>query len=161
MKSLLPLMLVLTVLGAGCASRPVAGASAATVAGSAPTVAPLLKTLAGTRWKLVELDGAVAEPAVSGWPAQTIEFESNGLRANGHAGVNRFGVRCDLDGGNLRFGPLAMTRRLGPSAQMEIERRYTVVLSDVIGWRQEGANLVLVTPASLRAAVCAPLGKAE
>ncbi len=161
MKFLVPLLLVLTIAGAGCASRPVAGASAAAVAAPAPKVAPVLKTLGGTRWQLVELNGSSAEPAVAGWPAQTIEFEANAARANGHAGVNRFGARCDVDGGNLSFGPLAMTRRAGPSAQMEIERRYTVVLSAVIGWRQEGANLVFVTPASVRAAVLAPLVKGE
>ena len=161
MKSLVPLLLVLTLAGAGCASRPVTGASAANVATPAPKVAPVLKTLAGTRWHLIELNASPVEPAVAGWPVQTIAFDADGARANGHAGVNRFGARFDAEGGTLRFGPLAMTRRAGPSAQMEIERRYTVLLSSVTGWRQEGANLILVTPSSFRAAVLAPLAKAD
>lgn len=122
----------------------------------------MIKTLAGTGWTVVELGGEPARPAAEGWPAQSLDFDAEGGRVSGHAGVNRFAGRCDLEGFGLNFGPLAMTRRAGPPAQMEIERRYTVVLSAVTGWRQEGSNLVLVTPASDRAAVLAPsTAKAE
>lgn len=161
MKTLVSFLLLSTLVLTGCASRPSGNATAVSVPAPVPKVAPVLKTLAGTRWKLVELDGRSAEPAVAGWPAQTIEFQANGALVNGHAGVNRFGARCDLDSGNLRFGPLALTRRIGPSAQMEIERRYTIVLSAVTGWKQEGASLVFVTSSSARAAVFAPLAKGE
>jgi heat shock protein HslJ len=161
MKNLVLSLLALSLAAAGCASRS-SGTDRSAV-GEAPAAKPaaVIKSLANTRWTLVSLDGA-AESAVAGWPAQSLEFDADGERATGHAGVNRFGGRFEQDGGGLRFGPLAMTRRAGPPAQMEIERRYTVVLSAVTGWRQEGANLVLVTPASDRAAVLAPsTAKAE
>ncbi len=155
-------LLALSLAANGCASRlsgPVSAASDGTVSAKAPAV---IKTLAGTRWTVVALEGEAAEAAVTGWPAQSLEFDADADRATGHAGVNRFGGRYEQDGGALRFGPLAMTRRAGPPAQMELERRYTVVLSAVSGWRQEGANLVLVTPSSPRAAVLSPaLAKAE
>ena len=155
-------MLALGLAATGCASRPSGSATTAsdgTVSAKAPAV---IKTLAGTRWTVVLLDGGTPESPDAGWPAQSLEFDADGDRVNGHAGVNRFGGRYNQDGGGLRFGPLAMTRRAGPPAQMELERRYTVVLSAVTGWRQEGANLVLVTPTSDRAAVLAPsTAKAE
>jgi heat shock protein HslJ len=162
MKNLVLSLLALSLAAAGCASRS-SGTDRSAV-GEAPAAKPaaVIKSLAGTRWALVSLDGAAAEPAVAGWPAQSLQFDADGKRATGHAGVNRFGGRFEQNAGGLRFGPLAMTRRAGPPAQMEIERRYTVVLSAVTGWRQEGANLILVTPASDRAAVLAPsTAKAE
>ncbi len=160
MKTLVPLLL-LGSIAAGCVSRqsaPEAAGGEVSALGSSAEI----KTLAGTRWTVIALDGNPVERAPDGWPAQSLEFDPDGGRVSGHAGVNRFAGRCEQDGGALRFGPLAMTRRAGPPAQMESERRYTVVLSAVTGWRQDGPNLVLVTPAHPRAAVLAPApAKAE
>jgi heat shock protein HslJ len=152
---------VSTLLLAGCASRtapkPLDTAPGAPVQAPVPKV-ELLEELAGTSWIVAELDDA---PVVSveadgdgpDWPPLSLEFTKNGQQASGHSGVNRFMGRCTQNEASLVFGPLAMTRRAGPAGQMALERRYTQVLSSVVGWRQDGEQLVLVTPGSKRAAV--------
>lgn len=162
MKTVGFVLLALNLSLVGCASR--GKPSPAETAPGALPVAPapkihVLKALAGTRWTVVELNGASASPAVEGWPAQSLEFDVDGQRLTGHGGVNRFGGRYEEERGRLNFGPLAMTRRAGPRAQMEAEQRYTEVLSRVVGWRQEGANLVLIGPGAVRLALLEPAKK--
>lgn len=149
-------LLALSLAVAGCATRS-APHPAATAPGADAKAAEsrvvLLTTLAGTSWKVVELDGSpVTAPAI-GWAEQSLEFDSDGLRATGNGGVNRFGGRYVEEGKALSFGPLAMTRRGGPVAQMEAEARYTGVLSRVVEWRQDGERLVLIGPGAARVAV--------
>lgn len=143
----------------GCASRgrpaPSATLPGAEVASAPAPKVPVLKELAGTRWIVTELGGAPAIPATGGWAAQSLEFDSDGCRFTGHGGVNRFGGRYAQDGRTLGFGPLAMTRRVGPAARMEAEQRYTQALSRVTGWRQDGFDVVLTGPGGGRLAVLA------
>lgn len=156
--------LLLTVALAGCATNAERTGSGATTVSDPATAGPkipVLKELAGTDWALVELGGQSAGPAVEGWPLQSLAFGKDGQSVTGHAGVNRFGGRYSEEGVSVVFGPLAMTRRAGPAAQMEIEARYTAVLSRAVSWRQEGASLVLQTPGSKRAALFAPAAKAK
>lgn len=146
---------------AGCATHPT-DPQVIRIAESAPRVAsaavpiPVLTTLADTQWFVVELAGQPVEPAVSGWAMQSLEFDPDGQRATGHGGVNRFGGRYKEVGQTLSFGPLAMTRRAGPPAQMTLESRYTQALSRVSGWRQEGLQVVLIGTSGERAVVLAP-----
>lgn len=141
---------------AGCAShpapRPADTAPGAVVVPAAPKI-KVIEDLAGTSWVLVELDGQAVPAAPAGWSPLSLEFERKGLRATGNAGVNRFGGRYEQYDAELTFGPLALTRRIGPSELMEAERRYTQVLSRVINWRQDGERLVLITAGDKRAAV--------
>lgn len=141
---------------AGCATRPVPRpadtAPGAAVSAPAPKI-EVLKELAGTSWVLTELDGQAAITPPQGWDPLGLEFGREGLRATGNAGVNRFGGRYTQDGAELVFGPLALTRRLGPAELMAAEQRYTQVLSRVSAWRQDGERLVLITPGDKRAAV--------
>lgn len=141
---------------AGCASRPAPRPSDTAPGAEAAAPAPKIATieeLAGTSWLLVELDGQPVQAAPEGWSPQSLEFGAAGLQATGHAGVNRFGGRYTQEGESLSFGPLAMTRRIGPAELMEGEQRYTQVLSRVNGWRQDGERLILITPGEKRAAV--------
>jgi heat shock protein HslJ len=159
MKSFGLVVLVSALVFAGCATRP-APRPADTAPGSlgaAPASReeriPVIRDLKGSAWVLVELRGAPAPVPPEGWSELGLEFGREGLRANGNAGVNRFVARYTQDGSKLVFGPLALTRRLGPAEWMEAEQRYTQMLSRVVGWRQEGAQLVLMTPRDTRAAV--------
>ena len=140
---------------AGCATKPgprpadtVPGATAAGV-----KKIKVLKELAGTSWVLVELDGRDVPPPSRGWSPRSLEFGREGLRVTGNAGVNRFGARYEQYDSELKLGPLALTRRLGPEEILEGERLYTHVLSRVIGWRQDGERLVLLSAGEKRAAV--------
>jgi heat shock protein HslJ len=149
-------LLALSLILAGCASRtapnPSATSPGTAVRAAEPRVV-VLTTLAGTSWKLVELDGSPAPEPFDGWEPQGLEFNVDGLRVTGNGGVNRFGGRYTENGGTLYFGPLAMTRRAGPPAQMDAEQLYTQVLSRVVGWRQDGNSLVLVGSGERRLAV--------
>jgi heat shock protein HslJ len=149
-------LLAAPLLFAACTTRPVpspADTAPGTVqVAPAPKIVPL-ETLAGTSWTLVELNGEPAPEPLPGWTRQTLRFHANGLALSGNAGVNRFGGRYEAKGASLSFGPLAMTRRLGPAAQMEAEKRYTRALTNVTAWRQDGARLVLTGPGEGRQAV--------
>ncbi len=142
---------------AGCATRP-APRPADTAPGSqaaAPREVRIeqIRDLKGSSWVLVELRGSPAETPPAGWEQQSLEFDRKGLRATGNAGVNRFAGRYTQDEAGLVFGPLALTRRLGPAEWMAAEQRYTQALSRVVGWRQEDEQLILMTPRDTRAAV--------
>lgn len=153
---------------AGCATgqRPQPSDTAiASEPAPAPTAEPaapppeVIVELAGTRWIVAELNGAKVAPAVAGWSAQSLEFDADGRRATGHGGVNRFGGRYTQEGDKLSFGPLAMTRRAGPQAQMELESRYTAVLSSIVRWRQDGAQVTLTNAAGDRTILLEPAPK--
>jgi heat shock protein HslJ len=112
----------------------------------APKTAPAVITeLAGTRWTLSVLDGSAVYPSTSGWATPGIEFAKDQQTVTGFAGVNRFGGRYTQDGAALTFGPLALTRRIGPAEQMELESRFTRILSGVTGWRQRGEKIELIS----------------
>lgn len=146
---------VLALASGGCASR--AGSDAAKPQPAAEVAAPkipVIETLAGTQWLVVELDGAPAPAPLEGWAPLSLEFTADGLGVTGNGGVNRFGGRAKLDEkGVLEFGPLAMTRRAGPSVQMELEHRYTQALSRVMAWRQDGGRVVLSGPGAVKLVV--------
>lgn len=148
-------LLALSLIVAGCASRTAPDPAATSPGTAVRAVEPrvvVLNTLAGTSWKLVELDGLPAPEPLDGWERQSLEFNVDGLRVTGNGGVNRFGGRYTEDGNTLLFGPLAMTRRAGPTAQMDAEQLYTRVLSRVVGWRQDGNSLVLIGSGERRVA---------
>jgi heat shock protein HslJ len=160
MKSSGLVILVSALLLVGCATRQsprLGDTSPSPAPGSRPSQReaniPAIRELEGSSWILVELRGAPAPVPPEGWSVLSLEFGREGVRANGNAGVNRFVSRYTQDGQGLVLGPLALTRRLGPPDWMEAEQNYTRTLSRVVAWRQEGAQLVLMTPRDTRAAV--------
>jgi heat shock protein HslJ len=149
-------LLALSLIAVGCATRTAPNPAATAPGASVKAVEPkieLLKSLAGTSWMIIELDGSPAPEPVDGWAAQSLEFDVDGLRVTGNGGVNRFGGRYTENGKTLFFGPLAMTRRAGPPAQMDAEQLYTAVLSRVVEWRQDVDKLVLIGPGQRRVAI--------
>lgn len=131
---------------AGCAQTPRRAPAAAPATSPATTPAKVvkLKELAGTRWTLSVLDARPVAPSTEGWASPGLDFLPDGQSTSGFSGVNRFGGRYLQDGGTLTFGPLALTRRLGPPEQMDLESSYTRALGQVTGWRQRGMDLELI-----------------
>lgn len=162
MKNLGFPLLALNLALVGCATNP-KPAPADTAPGVSPVAAspviPTLEKLAGRQWMVIEIMGEAVAPAVEGWEAQSLEFNEDGQRVAGNGGVNRFGGRYDQKGNDLSFGPLAMTLRAGPEAQMNLEARYTKALSRVTHWRQDGRHVVLSDDAGSRLVLLEPVAK--
>jgi heat shock protein HslJ len=64
--------------------------------------------LAGTSWRLVELNG---QPLVPGGEPLTLQFAADEPRVSGYGGCNQFSGEYSQNGASLRFGPLLSTRR--------------------------------------------------
>lgn len=79
-------------------------------------------TLAGSRWKIVAIDGR----AISG-DAYFLEFDEE--RLSGQAGCNRFSGPYSEARPNLRPGAIVSTRMACPGQRMEDERRALRILS--------------------------------
>ncbi len=140
---------------AGDASSSSSSSSSATGAGADATdassealdedAAVVPRRLVGT-WRLESLQGEVVDPPA----AMDAETPSIALAADGSVtgttGVNRLTGRVEAEGlgsDALGFAPLATTRRAGPPAAMELERRFLQVLEMTDRMRREGAALVL------------------
>jgi putative lipoprotein len=104
-------------------------------------VSDVPSSLAGTRWRLVELAGAA--PAATGpRGVPTLAFDGAG-RVSGHAGVNRYGAGVIADATTLRFGGPVTTRMAGPPEAMALESDYLARLQRVAAWRIAGDRLRL------------------
>jgi heat shock protein HslJ len=123
-------------LGLGaCAAAPESGGSPAKPAATVATPAP---SLAGTRWKGV-IDSSV-DSAATPW----LEFAEG--RVSGFSGCNMLNGAWKSEGGQVRFGPLAMTKRgcMGPAG--DIEQRVMRVLNDQGRVARDGNKLVITNP---------------
>lgn len=129
---MLGLALLVVALGA-CVAGQVQGGS------DAP--APL----AGTSWRLVELNG---RPPVSGGDAITLSFAADEPRVSGNGGCNLYNGPYTQDGASLRFGPLASTRRacVDPAAGTQ-ETAYLRALESTTRYAVEDGRLVLYSGA--------------
>ena len=86
--------------------------------------------LPGTSWTLVELDGA--EPIADAAP--TMEFGEDGT-VSGNASCNQYNAAVTIDGSELTFGPVAMTRMMcADPAVAEQEVAFTVALETVTSY---------------------------
>jgi len=139
MKFRILLLVLSAVLVSGCAQS-----SHKAPAAPNPEKVTAIKELGDTRWTLSVLEGQAVAFSASGWDTPSLDFAADQQSVTGLAGVNRFGGRYAQDGAALTFGPLALTRRIGPAEQMDLESRYTRVLSGVTGWRQLGAQIELI-----------------
>jgi heat shock protein HslJ len=98
--------------------------------------------LTGTRWKGV-VDAGL-DPAATPW----IEFMPG--RMSGFTGCNLFSGEWKNEEGQVRFGPVVMTKRGCMGAPGEVERRVTAVLNEQGRAIREGAKLVIVGPGGER-----------
>ena len=95
----------------------------------------------GVTWTLVEVNGAAVDAAAMNRPA-TLLLNAEG-HAGGYAGCNQFGGPYTIDGGDLRFGAIAMTRMACPD-RMDVETAYSAVFDATRSWRVSGGMLELV-----------------
>jgi heat shock protein HslJ len=105
--------------------------------------AAAMASLAGTRWI------GVVDTSIDSRQLPRLEFVSGG-RITGYTGCNMLGGTWSQDGGIVRFGAIAVTKRmcLGPGA--EVERRVLAVLGDESRVSREGSKLVIVSPTGER-----------
>lgn len=69
------------------------------------------------------------------------------FRAEGFSGCNIFSATAyPLRGRRFAVGPLALTRKACPPAEMALERDFLVAFKFATSWRIEGTMLVLGTP---------------
>jgi putative lipoprotein len=97
--------------------------------------------IVGVTWTLVEVNDAAVDPAAMNRPA-TLMLASEG-NASGYAGCNQFGGPYMVDGANLRFGAIAMTRMACPD-RMEVETAYAAVFDATRSWRVNEGMLELL-----------------
>ena len=114
---------------------------------------PETVSLAGTTWKLSELEG---EPVVVAGGGKTpyLQFSKEGNRVQGFGGCNQFTGSCEVKPGmRLRFHGIAATLRACPD--MEVEARLFKVLETTDNYALKGGRL------SLHKARMAPLAGFE
>jgi len=122
-----------------CAAPPQSGGAPQ---GAAP-VAAAPASLAGTRW--VGVVDASIDARITPW----LEFMPEG-RMSGFSGCNLLNGGWRNEGGQIRIGPLVMTKRgcMGPAG--DLERRVLAALNDQGRASREGAKLVVVGPGGER-----------
>ena len=92
-------------------------------------------------WRGVALNGK--PPPTEARPSLRIEALSG--RAFGSTGCNRWTASLTWIDDQLRFAPMAVTRRFCAGAAGEVERRFLAVLNAGPVWRIERGGLVLVS----------------
>ena len=97
--------------------------------------------LESTRWVLVRLGDEVVTPT-SGAREPYIALEPTEHRISGHGGCNRLVGGYELNGSQLRFTQLALTRMACTDAKYE--DRFAKALNTTTGWRINGNHLELL-----------------
>jgi heat shock protein HslJ len=96
-------------------------------------------------WRLVQL-GSSPAVATSGATPPSLRLDGAAARASGSTGCNQFGGSFTRDGEQLRFGPLATTRRACTDPALERQETiYLRVLASTDGARVAGDTLVLLS----------------
>jgi heat shock protein HslJ len=95
----------------------------------------------GVTWTLVEVNGAPVDTAAMNRPA-TLLLDEQG-HASGYGGCNQFGGPYTIDGEELHFGPIAMTRMACPD-RMDVETSYSSVFDATRSWRLSDGMLELI-----------------
>ncbi len=95
--------------------------------------------------------GAWVAASIGGTPVPPlhradITFTAVG-QVHGTTGCNRFMGGFTLDGGTLRFSPIAGTRMACEPTAMDQEMRFHEALSATRGWRPDGPALLLTNDA--------------
>lgn len=136
-------LLSMCVLGlSACAAAPSdAGGPARPAGGAAQSAAA--PGFVGTRWV------GVIDAGVDAAAAPRLEFLDGG-RVAGFTGCNMLSGTWRMEGGELRLGSIATTKRmcLGPAG--DVEKRMVAALGAEARVRREGAKLILAGPAGAR-----------
>lgn len=96
--------------------------------------------LAGTSWKLAQLDGRLALGEPEGKPA-TLTLDLQAQRASGSTGCNRFSSGFVLEDGGIRFSPAVVTRMACPAAAMLQESAFVAMLGKAARLQVSGQQL--------------------
>jgi heat shock protein HslJ len=106
-----------------------------------PAQAQSGSSLAGTSWRLIELNG---QPPVSGAETPTLQFAADGSSVSGTGGCNQFSGAYTQNGTSLSIGPLAYTRlACGDPAGNTQETAYFQALESTTRYSIERGQLVL------------------
>jgi heat shock protein HslJ len=101
------------------------------------------QSLAGTRWM------GVVDASIDKRFAPWLEFMAGG-RVSGYTGCNLMQGAWKDEGGEVRIGPLATTKRACAGPEQEIERRVVAALNDKSRVTREAERLVFTTAAGER-----------
>lgn len=83
-------------------------------------------SIAGTDWTLTELGGQTA-PAGTGGQHPSLRFNADSALVSGFGGCNRFAGGYTVEGQNLHFAPLAMTK-MACTEGMDLEQHFADAL---------------------------------
>lgn len=108
-------------------------------------------SLAGTRWV------GVVEGNADPRHLPRLEFVREG-RVSGFTGCNMMSGTWTADGGVVKLGPMAATKRFCVGPEMEIERKLLAALGEKARVTQERGRLVFTTDAGRFEFVPAPAG---
>lgn len=135
--SVFPLLGLVGLAFAGCASQTSTGQTAPASTPAAATPGPA--ALIGTAWRLADLGGQPALPSVEA----TLEFPEEGKVA-GRASCNRFFGTVEISGASIQFGPLAATKMacLDDAANAQ-EKKYLEALAAAERFEFDGPALLL------------------
>lgn len=117
-------------------------AAAALVALTACNGARKTVALEGTQWKLEQMEGIPAEAITREADFFTLTFNAADTMVNGRTNCNRFFGRYALNGNELEFDNMGMTRMACP--EMEYENAFVEMLNGVDGYAIEGETLTLL-----------------
>ncbi len=118
-------------------AQPVAGVAPAPAASTSPA-----SSLAGTRWKGVVESGV--DEAATPW----LEFVEG--RVAGYTGCNMLSGTWRMEGGEIRMGPMATTKRGCQGAGGEVEKRVLSAMNERARITREGGRLVAAVPGGER-----------
>lgn len=104
---------------------------------SPPPPAPAA-ALENTQWRLSEIGGVKALDGAH------LTLDAKDVQARGNTGCNNFFGRYELDRGELRFGPMAASRRAcAEDERNRQEGAFLKALGDARTWRIAGDTLTL------------------
>lgn len=96
-------------------------------------------SLAGTEWRILELDGESADPDVT----STLAFGTDGA-VNGNGGCNTFRGDVDIEGTTMKFGQLASTMMACEGAKSVQEALFHEALSQTASYSVRDGELTLI-----------------
>lgn len=90
--------------------------------------------LTGVEWRVSEISGHTVAPSVDRQQPFII-FDAAKTQATGYAGCNRFFGGYELEGAELKFGPIGATKRACPDLEEAVETELFKVLDATRRWR--------------------------
>ena len=122
-------------------------AAAALVALTACDGAKKAVALEGTQWKLEQMEGIPAEAITREADFFTLTFNAADTMVNGRTNCNRFFGRYALNGNELEFDNMGMTRMACPDGADEAA--FTAAIESTTHYEMDGPMLLLLSNGDL------------